>query len=75
MVRHSNTYDSQYLKFSTSKYLAHSFGEVIRKYRKLNGLMQAELAEKLGVTETTIYNWESGRKKPKEGVYDLSFIK
>ena len=43
-----NQYCSDYLhlRFSTSKYPAGSCGQILKKYRKLNGLIQAELAEK-----------------------------
>ena len=40
-----------------------SFGENIRKIRKLRGLAQKELAVKLGVTSTTISRIESGKQK------------
>lgn len=33
--------------------------------RKKSGLTQAELAEKVGVSENTIQNWESGKTDPK----------
>jgi len=36
----------------------------IRKYRKDKGISQVELAEKFGVDEMTIVNWEKGRTKP-----------
>jgi ribosome-binding protein aMBF1 (putative translation factor) len=39
-----------------SKYPSNNFAESIRKYRLLQGLSQKELGEKLGVSETTIYN-------------------
>lgn len=34
------------------------FGENIKKYRKLKGLIQQELADKIGVSKATIVNWE-----------------
>lgn len=45
-------------------------GEFIAKCRKDKNLTQAELAEKLGVTEKSISNWETGRNMP-----DLSLFK
>lgn len=45
-------------------------GEFIARCRKDKNLTQAELAEKLGVTEKSISNWETGRNMP-----DLSLFK
>ncbi len=45
-------------------------GDFLAKCRKENNLTQAELAEKLGVTEKSISNWENGRNMP-----DLSLFK
>jgi len=41
-----------------------TFGEHVRKHRKEMGLLERELAEKLGVSVTTIKNWELGGKRP-----------
>lgn len=38
--------------------------ENIKKYRKINGLTQSELAKKLDVTTRTIQNYESGNREP-----------
>ena len=35
-------------------------GELIRKYRKMRGLTQSELAEKCGLTDSAIRNYELG---------------
>ena len=45
-------------------------GKFIAKCRKQRKMTQAELGEKLGVTEKTIGNWENGRNMP-----DLSLFK
>ena len=45
-------------------------GKFIAKCRKEKKLTQTELAEKLGVTEKSISNWENGRNMP-----DLSLFK
>ena len=37
--------------------------EIIKK-RKLLGLTQAELANKLGVRQATVADWERGKHKP-----------
>lgn|SRR5262249_38836728 len=42
-----------------------SFGERARRGRIKNGWSQAELAEKLDVTQATICNWEIGKIVPK----------
>ena len=44
-------------------------GKFIAKCRKDNKITQSELAEKLGVTDRAISNWENGRRLP-----DLSLI-
>lgn len=41
-----------------------SFGELMRRGRIKNAWTQAELGEKLGVTQATISNWEIGRVPP-----------
>ena len=45
-------------------------GKFIAKCRKEKNLTQSELAEKLGVTDKSIGNWENGRNMP-----DLSLFK
>lgn len=45
-------------------------GKFILKCRKQKNLTQSELAEKLGVTDKSISNWENGRNMP-----DLSLFK
>ncbi|MCI0624160.1 MAG: helix-turn-helix domain-containing protein [Acidobacteria bacterium] len=39
-----------------------SLGDHLRKRRLDLGLLQAQVAEKIGVTESTVWNWEHGRK-------------
>ena len=39
-------------------------GELIRKYRKMRGLTQSELAEKCGLTDSAIRNYELGNRSP-----------
>lgn len=41
-----------------------SFGERMRRGRIQNAWSQAELGEKLGVTQATVSNWEIGRSTP-----------
>ena len=38
--------------------------EEIKKLRKLLGLNQTQLADKLGVTKTTVLNWEHKLTRP-----------
>lgn len=40
----------------------------LRQYRQSQGLSQQELAKKLGVTATTVYRWEAGRREPRGAV-------
>ncbi len=41
-----------------------NFGERIRKKRMDLGLTMKDIAEKAGVSETTVYNWEIRNRKP-----------
>ncbi len=41
-------------------------GELIRKYRKLRGLTQAQLAAECGLTDAAIRNYELGNRTPSE---------
>ena len=40
------------------------FSERIKELRKETGLMQSELAEKLGVTQRKVSYWETGKIEP-----------
>lgn len=42
-----------------------STGDKIKHYRKLRGMYQGELAEKVGLTEGAIRHYESGARTPK----------
>ncbi|HUV94849.1 MAG TPA: helix-turn-helix transcriptional regulator [Anaerolineae bacterium] len=41
-----------------------TLGDHLRKRRLDLGFLQRDVAQKLGVREATIYNWESNRKSP-----------
>ena len=41
-----------------------TLGDHLRKRRLDLGLLQREVAQKLGVTESTIWNWEANRSSP-----------
>lgn len=41
-----------------------SFSELLKQCRKKQGLSQAELAAKLGVTQQAVGKWESGKSSP-----------
>ena len=45
-----------------------TYGDHVRARRLELGLYRREVAELVGVDETTIYNWESGRNAPAEKV-------
>ena len=47
-----------------SKYPSKTLGQLLRKLRLEKGLEQKELARRLGVSDTSVYNWENGRKRP-----------
>ena len=42
-------------------------GHLIREARGLGGLTQAELARRLGTTQSAVSNWERGRDTPRVG--------
>ena len=44
-------------------------GKFIAKCRKDKKLTQSELAEKLGVTDKSISNWENGRKRIEKYIF------
>lgn len=51
------------------------YGRIIRYYRKLRGLTQAELASLINVSEKTISSWEVDRTEPNmEAVEHLSVV-
>ncbi len=41
-----------------------SLGERIVAWRKLNGMPRSELADRLGVDESTVWRWEAGETEP-----------
>ncbi len=41
-----------------------TFGDKLKQARTIRGLKQSELAKQLGVTNTTISNWEKNVSKP-----------
>ena len=51
---------------SNSKYpkSPKTFGELLRKKRMDKRLTMKEVSDRVGVTETTVYNWEIWIKKP-----------
>ena len=44
-----------------------SFSELLKQCRKKQGISQAELASKLGVTQQAVGKWESGKSSPDPG--------
>lgn len=45
-------------------YLKYGIGARIRKYREDRGLSQLELAEKIGISNGRLSNWEQGINRP-----------
>ena len=41
------------------------FGERIKNLRDLNGINRKDMAEYIGVCDSTLANWESGKSSPK----------
>lgn len=51
------------------------YGRIIKYYRKLRGMTQAELALQINVSEKTISSWEVDRTEPNmEAVENLSKV-
>ena len=51
------------------------FAKILKTLRKENGTTQCELAEKLGVKQSTVSSWEIGRSRPTfEQVIEISNI-
>lgn len=42
-----------------------TFAETLKKIRTQQGFSQQSLAKKAGVSQTAVYNWERGERKPK----------
>ena len=45
-----------------------AFGEFLYALRKENGMTQAELAERLGVTNKAVSKWETGEAMPESNL-------
>ena len=43
---------------------SNTFADRLYNLRKQNHLTQAEVAERLSVSQVAIHNWESGKRKP-----------
>lgn len=52
------------IKRSVNLIMINYFGENLRKLRIFKGLSAQELGKELGVAQSTVSNWESGRKEP-----------
>lgn len=44
-------------------------GENLKKLRKYNGISQKSLADALGVSQSTVAMWESGKNSPEHGTF------
>jgi len=47
-----------------------SLGEKIREYRRVHGLSQKKLAQLLGIDQTTLAGWETGKHQPTKKLLD-----
>lgn len=53
--------------------MEYCFAENLRKERKKRGMTQIELAGKVGVSQTTVSQWESTEKYPTlDKIYDIA---
>lgn len=46
-------------------------GELVRKYRKMRGMTQAQLAERCGLSDSAIRNYELGNRTPSEAHLEM----
>ena len=46
-------------------------GQLIRKYRKMRGMTQMELAERCGLSDSAIRNYELGNRMPSEAHLEM----
>lgn len=44
--------------------MKYEIGRRIRKYREVRGISQVQLAEKLGISNSRVSNWEQGINRP-----------
>ena len=44
--------------------MKYQIGKRIRKYREARGISQVQLAEKLGISNNRVSNWEQGLNRP-----------
>ena len=44
--------------------MKYEIGARIRKYREMSGFSQKELAQKIGVSNSRVSNWEQGINRP-----------
>ena len=44
--------------------MRYEIGKRIRKYRETRGISQVQLAEKLGISNSRVSNWEQGINRP-----------
>ena len=53
---------------------AWTFGDRLRKARRDAGLSQTEMAYRLGTTDKSVANWESGASKPRDLITTAQLI-
>jgi len=54
---------------------AENLGDKLREYRRIHGLSQNKLAERLGIDETTVAGWEKGKHQPRTTFLESVLIK
>lgn len=52
---------------STLPTMPNEFRDWIREFRRVKGITQADLADRLKVSQTTVSQWEAGRNRPTIG--------
>ena len=53
--------------------MKYEIGARIRKYREMSGFSQKELAQKIGVSNSRVSNWEQGINRPRCG-YSCGYL-
>ena len=50
--------------FWQNKNMEKNFGKLFKEYRKLSGLTQKQVAEKLGIHQSNVSDWENNVSRP-----------
>lgn len=54
--------------------MVEKFQSPLMRFRTLRGITQQELADAMGVSRTTVMNWETGRAIPKLTIWQIKTL-